>query len=385
MCAALSSAGYEIHLFAVSEQTKPYLVRGVMVHPLPVSASRRQRFGRRSRVAEMAASLKPDLFHVHEPELLGSTIAHAGSRPVVYDVHESYLDILMEREWIPSMIRPVARLAWDKWERRLIPHCAAIVTATNHITERYRSLHPRVVAIRNFTDVSIQLSESEVAKRDGFTCVFAGTILPNRNLANTLRALGILRRRGVGARLWVAGKWLSESYKREILALAHDEDVDEQMQYFGVLPRREAIVLQAAASIGLVNLLPTPNVVHSLPIRMLEYMVLGLPLVYSDFPGFKEIAGSCGAGIAVDPGNPEQTADAMESLIRNPDVARQMGQAGMRAVREQYSWQTERNKLFNLYESILAPTTKAGSNGCIKWQDSTNTYITEQVTAGREV
>ena len=174
---SLAAAGYDVHLIAASERSEAYRLQDVTIHPLAICSSRQKRFARRSRVAQMAADLKPDLFHVHEPELLGSTIAHAGSRPVVYDVHESYLDILMERDWVPSGAKPIVRIFWDMWERHLINQCAAVVTATDHIAERYIPLHRRVVAIRNFTDVSFETPETALADRDGRTCVFAGTIL----------------------------------------------------------------------------------------------------------------------------------------------------------------------------------------------------------------
>jgi glycosyltransferase involved in cell wall biosynthesis len=352
MCVSLSAAGYEVHLLAASERSEPYRLRGVTVHPLPICPSRRRRFARRFRVAQMAADLKPDLFHVHEPELLGSMIACAGSRPVVYDVHESYLDILTEREWIPPRVKPFARFVWDRWERHLLQRCAAIVAATDHIAERYLRLHPRVVSIRNFTDVSIEAAESTLADRDGRTCVFAGTILPGANMGNTIRALGILHRRGIKARLWLAGR-ISDSYKHEVLALASREGLSKQVQHFGILSRADALALQASASIGLVNILATPNGVNSLPTKMLECMALRLPLVYSNFPAFEKIAGSCGAGIAVDPTKPEQTANAIECLITDPKVAWQMGQAGMNAAREQFHWNIEHVRLLDLYQNIL--------------------------------
>lgn len=352
MCMSLAAAGYDVHLIAASERSETYRLRGVTIHPLPICPSRGRRFARRSRVAQMAADLKPDLFHVHEPELLGSTIFCAGSRPVVYDVHESYLDVLTESDWIPPWARPFVRFAWDRWERHFVPQCAGIVAATDHIAERYLSLHPRVVSIRNFTDVSIEPQPSKLADRDGRTCVLAGTLHPDRNLGNTIRALGLLRRRGIKARLWLAGR-ISDSYKHEVLAFARREEVNKQVQYFGILPRADAVSLQNSASIGLVNFLATPNSIHSLPIRMLECMALGLPLVYSNFPAFEKIAGSCGGGIAVDPTEPEQTANAIECLISNPKLAWQMGQAGMNAARQQFNWNTERFKLLDLYQNIL--------------------------------
>lgn len=82
-------------------------------------------------------------------------------------------------------------------------------------------------------------------------------------------------------------------------------------------------------------------------------MALGLPLIFSDLPNFREIAGTSNAGIAVDPTKPEQIADAIEYLVRNPDIARQMGEAGRRAVRERFNWNHERAKLLDLYSNIL--------------------------------
>ena len=280
-------------------------------------------------------------------------LAHSGSRPVVYDVHEYYLDIIAEREWIQPWLKPVATVAWDRWERRLVRRCAAVVAATDHIAERYSEFHDCVVVVRNFTDISFATPAAEIAKRDGSTCVFAGTLVPERNLANTVKALGNLRRRGIGAHLWLAGRWGSDEFQTEIMTLARNEGVAEQVKYFGLLPRSEAVALQAAASIGLVNLSPTPNTVHSLPIKMLECMALGLPLVYSDFPAFRKIAGACGAGIAVDPTRPEETANAIHQLIEDRQLARAMGQAGMRAAREQFNWRTEHVRLVELYNDIL--------------------------------
>ena len=77
------------------------------------------------------------------------------------------------------------------------------------------------------------------------------------------------------------------------------------------------------------------------------------PWFFRDFPNFREIAGTSNAGIAVDPTKPEQIADAIEYLVRNPDIARQMGEAGRRAVRERFNWNNERAKLLNLYSNIL--------------------------------
>jgi glycosyltransferase involved in cell wall biosynthesis len=78
-----------------------------------------------------------------------------------------------------------------------------------------------------------------------------------------------------------------------------------------------------------------------------------LPVVCSDFPVYREVAGITGAGILVDPTKPEQIADGIESLIRNPALAMQMGEAGSRVVHERFNWNKERLKLLQLYHEVV--------------------------------
>ena len=351
-CVGLAEAGYEVHLFGVGNGTQVYTERGVFVHPLPQNQSRLERFARCRRVAQMAADIKPDLFHVHEPELLGPMIARAGSRPVVYDVHESYLDILKERDWIPAWLRPFVRAVWDRWESRLVRRCAGVVVVTEQIAQRYYRLHDKVQVISNYPDLSA-IENLPPVTRDGATCVFAGSITPDRGLPQVFRAFAILRERGVAVRLKLAGDVISQEYLRSLWCEADRLNIRDLIDYRGMLPRQEAIILQKEASIGLVPYLPVANSVAGMPNKLVECMAVGIPVVFSDFSNYRNIAGTSGAGIAVDPTRPGGIADAIEYLVHNPDIARQMGEAGKRAVYERFNWNLERIKLVKLYQKVL--------------------------------
>ena len=64
--------------------------------------------------------------------------------------------------------------------------------------------------------------------------------------------------------------------------------------------------------------------------------------------------------LAVDPTQPGLFADAIERLVRSPEAARAMGEAGQRAVRERFNWDVESFKLLNLYREILEPGNLGG-------------------------
>ena len=220
------------------------------VHPLPECDSRYKRIARRFQVSRMAADLNPDLFHVHEPELLGSVLAAAGARPVVYDVHESYLDIIEERDWIPQLIKPIVRNVWDKWEQRLVRRCAGVVAVTERIGQRYSRLHPKVEVVANYPDLTA-IEELPPVPRDGLTCVFAGWLTHHRGLFQMVEALAILKRRGLTVPLALAGFVDPQDY---LLSLWNEADrlgVKALVSYHGVLPKHEAFVFQQKASIAL--------------------------------------------------------------------------------------------------------------------------------------
>jgi glycosyltransferase involved in cell wall biosynthesis len=351
-CVSLAKAGYEVHLVAASSAPEPHVRDGVHIHPIPPASTRRERLLRRSRVAEIAAGVRPDLFHVHEPELLGPVLKRAGSRPVLWDVHESYLDVLMQRDWIPAWIRPVARMAWDWRERTMVRACAGVVAATEPIARRYRRLHDCVCVVANYPPRP-RLEAREPKSSDTRTCVFAGALSAERGLLEVVEALGLLRKRGTDVGLALAGKPTSQEFLPRLLERAQQWRVEDLVSYHGVLSKDEVARFHRNGTIGVVTYLPTGNSIAGMPTKLLECMSLGLPVVFSDFPLYREVAGDTGAGIAVDPRSAVEIAQAIARLIEDPSAAKEMGDRGQRAVQDRFNWEAERPKLLAMYESVL--------------------------------
>jgi glycosyltransferase involved in cell wall biosynthesis len=194
-------------------------------------------------------------------------------------------------------------------------------------------------------------------RRDARTCVIAGALTRDRGLSEVFEALAALKRRNLEIPLMLAGPSISDDYLRSLLEEAQRLGIHEQVRYHGILSRQDAQALQHRASIGLVTYLPLQNSVSGLPNKLMECMALGLPVVCSNFPVYCEVAGATGAGITVDPTKPEQIADAIESLVRDPALARRMGEAGREAVRTRFNWQAESRKLLELYHQLVGRPT----------------------------
>src|SRR5690349_20491338 len=92
-CRALADAGYETHLL-IGGPADPAPVDGVHVHSLSDDPSRpraRKQWRRMARATRIALSLRPSIYHLHDPHLipLGLGLKLLGA-PVVYDRHEDF-------------------------------------------------------------------------------------------------------------------------------------------------------------------------------------------------------------------------------------------------------------------------------------------------------
>lgn len=82
-------------------------------------------------------------------------------------------------------------------------------------------------------------------------------------------------------------------------------------------------------------------------------MSAGLPVIASNFKLWKEIVECSECGICVNPESPKQISEAIAKIIENDEIAKQMGEKGVKAVKEKYNWANEEKKLIEIYSKVL--------------------------------
>ena len=98
-----------------------------------------------------------------------------------------------------------------------------------------------------------------------------------------------------------------------------------------------------------------------MPIKLFEYMAAGMPVIASDFPLWREIVTDAGCGLLVNPEDAPAIAAAINRLLGDESMARQMGEAGRQAVLSRYSWSAEAQKLVALYAQLERSALRAGA------------------------
>ena len=105
-------------------------------------------------------------------------------------------------------------------------------------------------------------------------------------------------------------------------------DVRDNLHFYGYTDQRDAFPYAAQATAGLALLKPVGDYPDSYTTKLFEYMALGLPVITSNFPLYKDVVERHNCGFCVSPYDPVQVADALIYLIEHPDEAQAMGQRG---------------------------------------------------------
>jgi glycosyltransferase involved in cell wall biosynthesis len=101
-----------------------------------------------------------------------------------------------------------------------------------------------------------------------------------------------------------------------------------------------------------------PSIREGLSIALLEAMACGLPCVASRLPGSTDGVIEHGAsGLLFPPDDVDGLADALESVIRHPDVAARLGAAARATVVERYSIQGTAAAWLTAYRDVIAGRT----------------------------
>jgi glycosyltransferase involved in cell wall biosynthesis len=349
-CATLASEGYDVVL--VAPGTPERLPAGVRHHPVQRPQNRFVRFTRTIYdVYRAARQERADVYHFHDPELIGAGLALRlhGAR-VVFDVHEDVPRDIETKPWLPASVRPavsgIASVVLKFAEKCF----SAIVPATPTIARGFS--HPKTVVVRNYPRLEDLISDEQRApfSQRPMTALYLGSISVLRGVEQSVAAMAG-RSIPPDARLVLAGPFESEELRRQMHAIPGWERVD----YLGTVPRATIPALLASARMGLVLFQPAPNHNHAMPTKFFEYMAAGLPVIASrTLEAYSDIVERHGCGILVDPADVDAIAAAMARLFADPSEAYAMGERGREAVFGRYEWANEARNLLGLYREMIA-------------------------------
>jgi len=297
--------------------------------------------------AEVIRRERPSAVHLRSTyvsALPGLIAAKRFGLPVVYEVSGMW-ELVYEAANTARMEGRRARTV--TLENAVLEHCDEVLTITEAMrdiisdrvhTRRPIGIMPNAVDTAEFASAE---KNPQVLSRFGWSAHdpiigYIGTFVGYEGLDILVRAIALVRSRGVPVRALLVGDGAESS---RIRSLAADLGLDESTIVFtGRVPHDEVADLYSVIDVCAYPRLLTPATRAVSPLKPFEAMAAKKSVIVSDVPALAEIAGYGERGLVVPSGDVEALAEAISAVIEDPSATLSRVEAAAAWTESERSW-----------------------------------------------
>jgi glycosyltransferase involved in cell wall biosynthesis len=213
----------------------------------------------------------------------------------------------------------------------------------------------KISVVLNAPDERIFRSKQQAnGNHRGFSVVCHGTITKRLGIDVALKAFSLLRERLPEARLIVIG---SGDFLSEAKGLANKLAIEPLVEFIPPVPVEQLPEIIKRGSVGLVPNHASPATHLMLPVKLLEYAALGLPVVASRLRTIEHYFSDASVRF-FEPDDPAALAAAIAEIHDDPAMRWKMVKETQRTM-ELIDWREERVHFFRVIDGLLAPNLRA--------------------------
>ncbi len=258
---------------------------------------------------------------------------------------------------VPLVLTEHTEVLWQNRRARLVNRwfcrrAERVIAVSNVIRKRLierDNLPPRHIAVIPNAVPSIIDKRPDFSTplpdewREGPLVGVVARLQPEKGVANFLKAAAHIAPHVPETHFIVAG---DGPLREEMETLVGRLDLERNVHFLGF--RSDARTLT-----GLLDVLVIPSLTEGAPLVVLEAMGAGVPVVASAVGGIPDQVRHGREGLLVPPVDPVALGDALLELLRNPDLARRMGEAGRRRVTSEFGHATMVGRIEEVYRAVL--------------------------------
>jgi len=255
--------------------------------------------------------------------------------PLLYEAHEVFADVAP-----PDKRESLAHI-----EDSVLRRAAALAAVTHGVADDLKKRYRIDREISVLPDaVSWPAHIPEKSWRDaGQRIIYAGSFFPWKGVQDLVAAANALP----GCRITLIGGSPERirEYQKQVSGSA------AEVVFAGHLSHAETLKALSEACIAVLPNRAEPNSLWSSPLKLFEYMAAGCAVVASDLPSIREVLAE-NEVVWVAPGDPDKLAAGILRLVKNPELARQMGEH-LRQRARNYTWAARTEKLTAIMRALV--------------------------------
>jgi glycosyltransferase involved in cell wall biosynthesis len=298
------------------------------------------------RALRTSRHLEFDVIHSHDFDTLplALLISKLRQKPLLYDAHEVYSNMIRKD------IEVAARMLWPL-EKRLVL-CADEVITVNELMagllSEGRESPARVV--RNSPDMSVMTSARTKEVREkyglkGFVISYLGSLEPGRSVEELASSFSPDQ----GIMVIIGGSGTLQK------AVEDKAATNPCVRFLGRVGTDDALAITSASDlVPAVHDPSNPNYRIGTPIKVLEAMACGRPVITSKGIDISDVVESAGCGFVIDYDR-KVLADTVIRASKEPEKLAEMGLRGARYYERHLSWSQAKAALMDVYRVLAGP------------------------------
>ncbi|AFY81395.1 glycosyltransferase [Oscillatoria acuminata] len=350
-CKSLAQSGYDVTLVVPHDQDE--VLDGVQIKSIRKPKNRLERMTKTVwQVTQVALQINGDLYHFHDPELIGvGLLLKLRRKKVVYDIHEDYQTSIQQKSYLPKYLSYVFSVIFNAVES-FLSNFFELVLAEKYYLKRF----PKGIVISNYPVIAeTKMVVSELKQNTSeIKLLYTGSITEDRGALIHAQIIEKIP----NVHLYMVGyctQQLADKIRKvagSAIERIHLVGEEKRVPFTTILDFYQ----QHQWTAGLAIFPETPHYTQKELTKFFEYMDAGIPIICSNFPVWEALIKDNGVGFCVTPDDDQTIFQAIQYLIEHPTERLEMGQRGQKAIREKYNWNVEYYKLQNIYENILGRT-----------------------------
>ncbi len=183
-------------------------------------------------------------------------------------------------------------------------------------------------------------------RSDSKKILCVGNYVPRKGIIYAIEALSQIERQNYSLHL-VGNRKNNSSYYNQLNNAVEKLKLTECVVFHDGSDQENIKQLYASADIFVL-----PSFKETFGIVFLEAMHYGLPIITTNVSAMPELIEEGKNGFLVPPADSQALAKAISTLIENPDLRKQMGEAGRKKVADSYYWEQSGFKFVAILESL---------------------------------